>query len=163
MQELTIPYLQREFNESSNFLRVLSILSPTCTGCLCGYGSVREIFEKINSEQLKGFLIWLPMLIQDSLASAAWQQRVWTDKRVVHGWDYNRKIGHLFARTMRLNAAAWDVYLVYSKGIMWNNTDEPPKPTIWMHQLSVDTGADPCLCLKPMELFGKIQNLLREA
>ncbi len=163
MKELTISDLQDQFNESLQTVRVLSMLSPTCKECLCGYGSVREIFDGIDSERLKGFLVWLPMLSGDNFSSADWQQKAWIDRRVVHGWDFNRKIGDLFARTLLLrNTAAWDVYLIYEKGTKWDVTGKPPKPTFWMHQLSADSGADPRSCLKAVELFQKVQNLLEE-
>ena len=30
--------------------------------------------------------------------------------------------------------AAWDVYLLYGRGVQWTGL-QPPKPNYWMHQL----------------------------
>jgi hypothetical protein len=60
-------------------------------------------------------------------------------------------VGDLFAPRLGLIGTAWDVYLVYERGVRWEGAD-PPAPSFWMHQLTKDVGADQKLCLDPARL-----------
>jgi hypothetical protein len=49
-------------------------------------------------------------------------------------WDADKIVGNTFARTLQLDQLAWDVYLVYDRGVTWK--EGPPfLPAFWMHQL----------------------------
>ena len=62
------------------------------------------------------------------------------DKRISHFYDSEQLSGKLIALDLPLNAQiAWDIYLFYPKGTMWE--DRTPEPSKWMHQMS-DTDAD---------------------
>jgi hypothetical protein len=50
-------------------------------------------------------------------------------------WADDTAVGKLFQAAIDLTTEpAWDVYLVYEPGILWND-DGPPRPTYFMHQL----------------------------
>jgi hypothetical protein len=101
------------------------------------------------------------MLPGDSAETAVTQSQVFQDRRVVQGWDAERHIGDLFAKTLKLTRTAWDVYLLYPPGITWKGR-EPPRPGFWMHQLPADWGADQELRLDSGTLSHALSNLLRD-
>jgi mercuric ion transport protein len=150
--------LKEEFNRSSDLVRVVAILSPTCGPCQRGRGVVGELFKKYDSDKLRGLVVWLPMKPADS-AQAAWteSEKLQDQRIVVRGWDGKRAIANLFSKPLRLRKTAWDVYLVYAPGVRWQGT-EPPAPNFWMHQLQQ---ADQSLCLNPAVLSNQVERLLR--
>ena len=159
LAELPISKLREEFNRSSEKVRVLAILSPTCDACQRGRGVVAEMFDKQKSENLAGFVVWLPMKPKDTSKMAWLESEKLKDERIsVRGWDGNREIGKRFAKPLKLTSTAWDVYLVYAAGVKWEGT-EPPQPSYWMHQLQGQR-ADTMLCLNPTALSSKVQKYL---
>ena len=152
--------VREEFNKASGSVRFVSILSPTCPMCVKGHGVVREIFEDVKSDKLKGFLVWLPMKANDNARTAFTEARSWKDPRVLaEGWDSEREVGNQFSKTLKLRGSAWDVYLVYKPGVRWEG-DLPPAPTFWMHQLRADVGADQKQCLNASRLKKEIRKIL---
>jgi copper chaperone len=140
--------LREWFNASSGAVRVISLLSPTCPYCQAGHGVLKAVFDKTGSADLKVFLVWLPMWPGDDADAAVRQAATFKDPRLTEGWDGGRAIGELFARRLTLKGTAWDVYLVYDRGVRWEGND-PPAPSFWMHQLMEGVGADQKLCLDP--------------
>lgn len=57
----------------------------------------------------------------------------------------------MFKDVLGLAKEAWDVYLVYEAGAIWDG-GQPPAPDCWMHQLSSDPEAPPALKLDPARL-----------
>ncbi len=127
--------------------------------CQYGQGTVRGIFEQFPNANLKGFVVWLPMMSGDSLQSAQQEEVGFDGFQATHAWDAERQLGNLYAKTLNLNSVAWDVYLLYAPGITWEGS-EPPQPTFWMHQLPTDSGADRDLVLYPTRLAQELLNLL---
>jgi hypothetical protein len=153
--------LRDEFNKASDRVRVIALLSPTCPACQHGSRVVQTVFEKFpRQEKLHGFVVWLPMLATDDEKSAGQYAATLVDPRVAQVWDGKRTSGNVFAKTLGLKRAAWDVYLLYEPGIRWNS-EAPPAPTFWMHQLRADSGADQRVCLNPAVFVTKVGDLLR--
>jgi hypothetical protein len=128
--------------------------------CREGQAVVRGIFEKANASDLRGFIVWLPMLPGDSLKAAATQSQAFQDRRVLQGWNGERRVGDLFAEILKLTRTAWDVYLLYPPNVTWKEK-RPPPPSFWMHQLPPDWGADQKLLLDPGRLSHEVHRLLR--
>lgn len=149
------------FNGASDSVRVVSLLSPTCGLCQSGHGVVKSVFSATNSKELRGFIAWLPMLAADDAATAATQAATFRDPRVAEAWDGHRAAGALFARMLKLKGTAWDVYLLYPRGVRWEG-DAPPSPTFWMHQLKAEDGADQKFCLDPARLRQQTLALLEK-
>jgi copper chaperone CopZ len=160
LREIELNELREQFNSSKDSVRVVAILSPTCPACKSGRGVVGSVFDKFDSKQLKGFVVWLPMLARDNASSAGSEAQNLGDGRISQGWDPERKVGEVFAKRLKLRGTAWDVYLLYAPGIKWE-ADEPPSPTFWMHQLKAETGASSTLCLNPARLSEEVQRLLK--
>ena len=136
------------FNKNSGSVRVVSILSPTCSQCRAGHGVLKTVFDKSSSTDMAAFLVWLPIRATDDANAAAQQTSSFRDARLSEGWDADRAVGDLFARRLSLKGAAWDVYLVYDRGQRWDKAG-PPMPSFWMHQLQESVGADQKFCLNP--------------
>jgi hypothetical protein len=161
MSGLDLKTLRDAFNESSEKVRVVSILSPTCSACQEGHRAVKKVFSDFKSEKLRGFLVWLPMRSKDDARMALAQSADFKDGRIdLQGWDANKEIAKQFSKTLDLKVAAWDVYLVYAPGVKWPDEAAPPAPTFWMHQLSPEQGGNPKQCLNVAKLKAEIKRLL---
>jgi hypothetical protein len=153
--------VRKEFNASSDKVRIVALLSPTCPACRSGHSVVAQTLKKFSSAKLQAILVWEPMREGDSAAAAAQQAEAVHDPRIVQGWSENKGLGKLFGDTLDLHEIAWDVYLVYKPGIKWE-AEQPPHPTFWMHQLQ---GADPnlLLCENPTRLSAEVGKLLGQS
>lgn len=109
---------------------------------------MQEIFEINKSENLRGAIVWAPMLNTDNLEAANERETKFSDSRVKQFWDQDRIFGQLLSQTLHLKESiAWDVYLVYLPNHPWV-TEIPPMPVFWMHQLN----EEPTLFLDPSRL-----------
>ena len=160
MSSLSAEDVRKEFNASSQKVRVVALLSPTCPDCQSGHGVVRRVLKKFPSPKLKAILVWEPMRDGDDATSATQQAETVQDIRIAQGWDGGQNLGKLFGQTLDLHQIAWDVYLVYKPGIKWEGP-HPPRPTFWMHQLE---GADRklLLCENPTRLNSEVGKLLEQ-
>lgn len=161
MSSLNTDDVRKEFNASSQKVRVVALLSPTCPDCRSGHGVVGQVLKKFSSPKLQAILVWEPMRDGDSLAAATQQADTIRDARITQGWNENKNVGKLFGEILDQHDIAWDVYLVYKPGIKWE-AQQPPPPTFWMHQLQ---GADPklLLCENPTRLSAEVGKLLGES
>ena len=95
-----------------------------------------NVISKIGSESFHIYAIWEPILKGDSERSARKAATLFPDERVKNYWVHTHAVGELFQAPINLKGKpAWDVYLVYEPGIVWDD-DVPPEPTFFMHQLS---------------------------
>src|SRR5258708_4113206 len=160
MSSLNAEDVRKEFNASSQKVRVVALLSPACADCQSGHGVVGRVLKKFPSPKLKAILVWEPMRDGDNATSATQQAETVQDIRVSQGWDGGQNLGKVFGQTLDLHQIAWDVYLVYKRGIKWEGP-QPPRPTFWMHQLE---GVDPklLLCENPTRLNVEVGKLLAQ-
>jgi len=160
MSSLNAEDVRKEFNASSQKVRVVSLLSPTCPDCQSGHGVVGRVLKKFPSPKVKAILVWEPMRDGDDATSATQQAETVQDIRISQGWDGGQNLGKVFGQTLALHQIAWDVYLVYKPGIKWEGP-QPPRPTFWMHQLE---GVDPklLLCENPTRLNVEVGKLLAQ-
>jgi hypothetical protein len=158
MSSLNTDDVRREFNVSSDKVRIVALLSPTCPGCRSGHTVVGQVLKKFSSPKLQAILVWEPMREGDSPTTATQQAAAVQDMRIKQGWNEDKNVGKLFGETLDMHDIAWDVYLVYKPGIKWE-AQQPPHPTFWMHQLE---GADPklLLCENPTRLNVEVGKLL---
>lgn len=118
-----------------------------------------QTFEKLPTESLRGFIVWVPVLAHDTPLAAF--EHISSDPRLLEGWDENRKISDAFKQTLALHRIAWDAYMIYAADVVWNDEKNPPLPTFWMHQLNGDSGADPALTLQEDVFFKAAQDQLK--
>ena len=80
------------------------------------------------------YAVWEPILKTDDERAARKATVLLPDARVEHFWVPTREVGKMFQDPIQLSGEpAWDVYLVYPKGITWDQS--PPEPVYFMHQL----------------------------
>ncbi len=162
MKPLPAEDLRRAFNQAADAVRLLAVVSPTCPLCLAGYAALRSLLDCFPAAPLQAFVVWIPMLPEDDAEAAAEAAVPEDPRRLLQGWDAGRRIGNLFEQSLALTRTAWDVYLVYAPGVVWEG-DLPPAPSFWMHQLDLDSGAAPALWLDPAALAREVGRLLRPA
>ncbi len=151
MSSLNAEDVRKEFNASSEKVRVVALLSPTCPDCQSGHAAVGRILRKFPSPKLRAIFVWEPMRGGDNAANAAQHAASVQDVR----------IAKLFGDTLDIHQVAWDVYLVYKPGVKWEGP-RPPRPTFWMHQLE---GVDPnlLLCVNPTRLSEEVGKLMAQS
>ena len=161
MSSLNAEDVRKEFNASSEKVRVVALLSPTCPDCQSGHAAVGRILRKFPSPKLRAIFVWEPMRGGDNAANAAQHAASVQDVRIAQGWDGTRELGKLFGDTLDIHQVAWDVYLVYKPGVKWEGP-RPPRPTFWMHQLE---GVDPnlLLCVNPTRLSEEVGKLMAQS
>ena len=90
---------------------------------------------KNDDPGLAAFVVWVPQLaaMQGNVADAT---RIVQDKRASHYWDPRDALGIAYGPALGLFEPAWDVYMLFRRGVTWPNVGVP-KPDYWMQQLGV--------------------------
>jgi len=100
----------------------------------------RSVLKSFPDADICVGIVWIKMNPKDDIAAAKKALQGFKVKRIKHFYDSQQSSGKSIAKDLPLNAeVAWDIYLFYPKGIVWE--DKIPKPSKWMHQMS-DTDAD---------------------
>ncbi len=83
------------------------------------------MLREINSQDVRVFVIWEPVLPTDFVApSTAALARI-PDARAAQYWDRKRALSHLLGEHNR-STVVWDHIAVYAPGTLWQ--DALPKP-----------------------------------
>ena len=158
------PVIDR-FNADKDKPRVVTLLSPTCGGCVHAANALfAEALEAYPDESLSMLVIWEPMLGSDNEAAARASATIFDDPRVHQFWDGDRLSGitystEVYPQRMRQIAEAmpddhfmkghfdkivdtsperipmWDFALFYPAGVEW--TDTPPVSSAFIRQLAI--------------------------
>ncbi len=84
-----------------------------------------QLLREINSQDVRVFVIWEPVLATDFAApSTAALARI-PDLRAAQYWDGRRGLSHLLGEHNR-STVVWDYIAVYAPGKLWQ--EAPPKP-----------------------------------
>ncbi len=118
--------------------------------------------EKVPDQNLRAYIIWLPVLRSGAHEPAARREagRI-PGSRTVRFYDPEARVGKLYSGILHLppGLPAWDVYLVFGPQSRWEQN--PPVPTYWMHQLG--RAGPPELRLDGEQLARVISSLLATA
>lgn len=155
--------LRTAFNARADQPRIIALLSATEGPCALGARAVREsVLESYPDADLWVGMVWVDMQPSDCDRSVALAARRFVDGRVHHFHDPKKAAGRAFAVGLLPTGVAWDVYLFYPPGALWE--DDPPRPLTWSHQLG---RIDPEHFHPREMLFDKLHDstglLLREA
>jgi hypothetical protein len=91
---------------------------------LQGASATGQLLREINSQDVRVFVIWEPVLPTDFVApSTAALGRI-PDPRAAQYWDKKRALSHLLGEHNR-SSVMWDYIAVYAPGTLWQ--DAPPK------------------------------------
>jgi len=98
----------------------------------------RDVLATIDDLSLRAYVAWVPILPDDSEASARESSALVTDPRVAQFWDATKALPPLFASMLGLPEGwpAWGLYLAYAPGAAWASP-----PAFWHHQLGDDLDA----------------------
>ena len=89
----------------------------------------------VNSRDLAVYVVWEPIFRTDDERASRRATVLFPDDRVKEYWAGTLDVGRLFQPAIGLEKeVAWDVYLVYRPGRVWEGL-EPPAPDDFMHQL----------------------------
>ena len=97
---------------------------------------MRALFDEFPDENLAGFIIWVPMLPDDSAATADAEERAPIDPRIRCWFDADKSAANAWSSFIALPTPAWDVYAIYDGAASWSADAAAPRPRIWMHQLN---------------------------
>ena len=114
------------------------------------------MLSKVSSADLAAFVVWDPELGAQTKNVPEGMALI-PDRRASHYWDADEVIGRAYEHILPTPGPAWDVYLVFGRGVKWAG-DSPPKPDYWMHQLG---GVSNAPHLDPDVLRQHVQQLLR--
>lgn len=138
--------LKAAFNASREDVRLLFIVGPSCGPCLRGLIDINENLgaDLLSNPHLRVFVVYVPTLgAQQRHALRA--ARLLHGANVTHYWDPSGRSGNIVQQTLTIPEYAWDVWLTYGPGAIWDG-EAPPPPAAWAHQLgrlNVETRLDP--------------------
>lgn len=140
--EKSINSFKEKFNHYKNKVRIISIPNPSCLACVKGQRYVNDLFkEELNNDtSIVGLTAWISVDGWGNFNDAKKLAPEIIDERMFHFWDPEMSLGKLFKKPLNFKneyPTAWDVYMIYEKGITWEGT-HPPPPTFWMHQVKGD-------------------------
>ena len=137
---LSISDLPARFNAARGEARLVLVLSPTLPSCLSGARIVRrDVVDELVGEPVKTFVVWTPMMGDDSRDAAEHAADLLDTLDVDQFWDPNRSLAREYGKLVQLpnnRVLAWNVYMLHSRADVWRGG--PPKPVAWMHQLGRD-------------------------
>lgn len=94
-----------------------------------------QVLDHVASPELAAYFIWVPVLGDDNESAARRAAALVPDGRARHYWAPTDSTARAFQAALPLvDEFAWDVYLVYGRGVEWTG-EYPPAPTYYMHQL----------------------------
>jgi len=161
---LEINSLSTCFNEDDGAVRMLLLLSPTCSLCLEGASEIEDtVLKKVSEAAVRVYAVWLPILKTDTADRVAQAMGRLPDSRVRHFWDSKAELAEKYSHVLGLEAdlegwsitsifsrlvaayncslgysgpsPAWDVYMLFGRTAEWKSG--PPAPDFWMHQLKL--------------------------
>lgn len=133
--------LQAAFNEDQGKTRVVILLSPTCNSCKTKTRLVhKHVTQKIASRELRIYVVWEPILDNDSFEASRSAGVYLQDPRVRHFWIGNGSVGEAFSEIAGLDSAvAWNVFFAYGPDARWG--EAPPSPAAYLHDLGDEVTA----------------------
>jgi hypothetical protein len=130
-----------EFNTNRSKVRLLLMFSPTCARCLRGASDMQLLLKQHNDPDLVGYFVWGPYLRNDTEQGARDAAQRFTAPGSTHFWTPAQKLGRDLGAVLHMpaGAPAWDVFLMYARGVMW--TSGFPEPTYWQQDHDYLQGA----------------------
>lgn len=100
---------------------------------------MQEILDRHPNGRIKVYVLWAPLLRNDSRTAAQAAAKYISDSRVEHFWDlWNWAIGVYSEQFNCPKLEAWDLFAVYKPYLVWN--DELPEPTEWFQRRNLEVG-----------------------
>ena len=94
-----------------------------------------QLLDRVASPELAAYFVWVPVLGDDNENAARRATVLVPDSRARHYWAPTDSTAWAFQAALPLvDEFAWDVYLVYDRGVEWTG-ESPPAPSYYQHQL----------------------------
>lgn len=133
-RELT--QLKADFNAMADKYRLVFISGPSCGICLRGMDDLNEsiVASLQNDPRIHTLVVYVPTLgaRERHVVSAV---PLMQGPRINHYWDEEGGSGVEFQQALGIPMYAWDVWMMYAPGALWEPGSEPPAPVFWQHQL----------------------------
>jgi pimeloyl-ACP methyl ester carboxylesterase len=127
--------LKALFDQEADKVRLIFLISPTCPKCAIAARLLeRYLLDQVPGDRLRVYVVWGPMLGDETEAAARKAVRNMPDERVIHFWTRSPALAKSFGVPVGLkdDTPAWDVFLLFAPGTRW--IDPAPKPGDFMHQ-----------------------------
>ena len=128
--------LRQQFNATADRPRALALLAPGCTVCLQGALALRRHLEAEGRDvQRSVLLVWVEAFPIDAKGRPGKRVELFAgDPRITHYYDDRQLAAHAVAQALGWppGTVAFDAYLFFSSGRVWENSLPPPE--VWFHQ-----------------------------
>ena len=122
----------------------------------------RYVLQSMADPRLAIFVVWEKIGSHDSPEVARKSALLLPDPRVHFFWSGERYAGKAFQTTLGIQGMpAWDVFVVYGPGRMWNS-ETPPGPDYFMHNQPSHPELPKDRLLNGIRLAEKVKALLDE-
>jgi hypothetical protein len=101
---------------------------------------MQSLMVQNRNPSLRAYFVWGPFLRGDTEAVAKNATEKYAAPGSVYFWTPSIDLGRDLALTLRMpyGRLAWDVYLAYRRGTLWEG--RIPAPAYWQHQLDILQG-----------------------
>jgi len=125
--------LKARFDQDQGKVRLLLLLSPTCSTCQVSARIVqRYVLERIADDRLRVYVVWAPVDEGDSEETATLATRLVPDPRAAHFWAGNLALPEAYKVLLgTTRSVAYDVFLLFPAGAVWR--EPAPAPLSSMH------------------------------
>lgn len=132
----SLDQLKGTFNNQTDNVRFVAILSSSCGWCLQGAQAVQKaVIKKMSDKDITVIIVWTNMLESDDEESAYYAASIFKDPSIIQFFDAENKFGDMVARKLNPKGEkAWDIYMFYEKDVEWNA--DIPRPFDYAHQLT---------------------------
>lgn len=156
--------LKDAFNSASDRKKFIAILSPTFRPCLEGARAVRHsIISRNPIPNLSIIVVWIDMMPGDNFASATGSAKnFFSDTHAAQFHDPERRAGEAFGKAVGAagGKVAWDFYLYFDEGEVWEK--KAPLPKAYLHQLKGSSWASEAQFRTGRELFDELYRVAVE-
>ncbi len=119
---------------------------------------MQTLMNEFGNQDLRAYFVWFQILTGDTEPAARHSTQLYPAPNSVYFWIASQNLAREAASVMRMAAGrlAWDAYLLYQKGVIWEA--KFPAPGYWQHQLDILQGE----ALNPRLLRARIQDALKQ-
>jgi len=137
--------LRALFDQESDKVRLVFLVSPTCPRCAIALRVLQhQLLDRVADPRLRVYVLWGPMLGDETEDAARRAARHLPDPRAVQFWTSTPTLATRVGQTVGLkDMPAWDVFLLFAPGARW--TDPAPQPAYFMHQRGEQLPGDQAL------------------
>lgn len=131
--ETDLGEFQARFNADRGKVRAVFLASPTCGICLRGVAELQKaMLDQIEADDLVVYVVWSSQLGAEERHVAP-GMRLIGDRRTVHYWDPDQRVGIAYQPVFDIPAPVWDYWLLYDREAEWSG-DRPPTPEWYEYQ-----------------------------